>query len=168
MTFYLLQPDVGMVGPLLLYPDGSVQHAGVVLGFRGTADHVMRGFPADVDGYAGSLCCAREVSGVTAACLAIRRQDYLDLGGLVDHYATHYQDVDLCLRVRAQGKRILYLPGARLYHHESASRGKAYDHLDRALLLDSWGDVIRRGDPYYNPNFSLERVDYTLREGGGP
>ena len=168
ITFYLLQPDVGMVGPLLLYPDGSVQHAGVVLGFRGTADHVMRGFPAEVDGYAGSLCCAREVSGVTAACLAIRRKDYLDLGGLVDHYATHYQDVDLCLRVRAQGKRILYLPGARLYHHESASRGKAYDHLDRALLLDSWGDVIRRGDPYYNPNFSLERVDYTPREVVGP
>jgi len=163
LVFHLLQPGVGIVGPLLLYPNGSVQHAGVVIGVRGTADHLMRGFPADGDGYAGSLCCTREVSGVTAACLAIRRQDYLDLGGLVDHYASHYQDVDLCLRARAQGKRILYVPRARLYHHESATRGRVYDHLDRALLLDSWGEIIRRGDPYYNSNFSLESVDYSPR-----
>jgi GT2 family glycosyltransferase len=90
----------------------------------------------------------------------------MTLGGLVDHYANHYQDVDLCLRIREQGKRILFVPRARLYHHESASRGSAYDHLDRALLLDSWGDVIARGDPYYNPNFSLDRYDYSPRQAG--
>jgi GT2 family glycosyltransferase len=156
------------VGPLLLYPDGSVQHAGVVLGFRGTADHVMRSFPADSDGYAGSLSCSREVSAVTAACLAIRRSDYLAIGGMVDHYATHYQDVDLCLQIRARGERIVYTPRARLVHHEGGSRGSAYDHLDRALLLDSWGETIGRGDPYYNLNFTLERHDYSLRQDATP
>jgi GT2 family glycosyltransferase/2-polyprenyl-3-methyl-5-hydroxy-6-metoxy-1,4-benzoquinol methylase len=164
LVFHLLQPGVGIVGPLLLYPNGSVQHAGVVIGFRGTADHVMRGFPGDTDGYAGSLSCSREVSAVTGACLAIRREDYRVLGGLVDHYATHYQDVDFCLRVREQGKRILFVPRARLYHHEGASRGTFYDLIDRALLLDCFGDVIARGDPYYNSNFTLERFDYTPRQ----
>jgi GT2 family glycosyltransferase len=145
-----------------------VQHAGVVIGMRGTADHVMRGFPANSDGYAGSLSCTREVSAVTGACLAIRRQDYQALGGLVDHYATHYQDVDLCLQVRALGKRILCVPRARLYHDESATRGSAYDLLDRALLLDSWGKTITPGDPYYNANFWLERSDYSLRPDATP
>jgi GT2 family glycosyltransferase len=160
---HLQTPGVGIVGPVLLYPDRSVQHAGVVLGFRGTADHVMRGFPEDSDGYAGSLSCTREVSAVTGACLAIRRADYLALGGLIDLYGSVYQDVDLCLRVRAQGRRILCVPGARLFHHESATRGSAYDFLDRALLLDAWGEVIERGDPYYNPNLTLERFDYSPR-----
>jgi GT2 family glycosyltransferase len=163
LVAHLHAPGVGIVGPVLLYPDRSVQHAGVVLGFRGTADHVMRGFPADSDGYAGSLSCTREVSAVTGACLAIRRADYVALGGLLDLYGTAYQDVDLCLRVREQGRRILCVATARLVHHESATRGTAYDFLDRALLLDTWGEVIERGDPYYNPNFTLERHDYSPR-----
>jgi GT2 family glycosyltransferase len=151
---------VGAVGPLLLYPNSSVQHAGVVLGLRGTADHIMRGFPASSDGYAGSLSCTREVSAVTAACLLMRRGLFLDLGGFDEHFATHYQDVDLCLRVRRSGARILYTPRAVLRHHEGATRGDHYDHLDRALLLDRWGDTIARGDPYYNASLSLAGADY--------
>ena len=94
---------VGAVGPLLLYPNGTVQHAGVVLGMRGTADHVMRGFPGDADGYAGSLSCTREVSAVTAACMLVHRELFAELGGFDEHFATHYQDVDLCLRIRRSG-----------------------------------------------------------------
>jgi GT2 family glycosyltransferase len=167
LVAHLQAPGVGAVGPVLLYPDRSVQHAGVVIGFRGTADHVMRGFPADADGYAGSLSCTREVSAVTGACLALRRADYLALGGLVDLYAVAYQDVDLCLRMREMGRRILCVACARLFHHEGATRGKSYDFLDRVLLLDTWGALIARGDPYYNPNFTLERHDYTPRRGTG-
>ena len=160
----LAEPDgVGAVGPLLLYPNGRVQHAGVVLGLRGTADHIMRGFPANADGYAGSLSCAREVSAVTAACLLIRRGLFLDLGGFDEHFATHYQDVDLCLRIRRSGRRILYTPRAVLRHHEGATRGAQYDQLDRALLLDAWGDTIARGDPYYNASLSLSGADYEPR-----
>jgi GT2 family glycosyltransferase len=157
------QDGVGAVGPLLLYPNGRVQHAGVVLGLRGTADHIMRGFPATADGYAGSLSCTREVSAVTAACMLMRRPLFADLGGFDEHFSTHYQDVDLCLRVRRSGRRILYTPRAVLRHHEGATRGQHYDHLDRALLLDAWGDTIARGDPYYNASLSLSGADYEPR-----
>jgi GT2 family glycosyltransferase len=146
---------VGAVGPLLLYPNGTVQHAGVVLGIRGTADHVLRGFAGGDDGYAGSLSCTREVSAVTGACMLVQRDVFAELGGFDEHFATHYQDVDLCLRLRASGRRILYTPRAVLVHHEAATRGGRYDHVDRALLLDAWGETIARGDPYYNPLLSL-------------
>ena len=155
--------DVGAVGPLLLYPNGTVQHAGVVLGMRGTADHVLRGYPADADGYAGSLACAREVSAVTGACLLVRRDLYEEVGGLDVHFATHYQDIDFCLKIRRKGLRNLFTPRSVLIHHESASRGPHYDHLDRALLLDRWADRIARGDPYYNPWLSLAGSDYRVR-----
>jgi GT2 family glycosyltransferase len=159
----LAEPDaVGAVGPLLLSPNGRVQHAGVVLGMRGTADHIMRGFPSAVDGYAGSLSCTREVSGVTAACMLMRRELFTELDGFDEHFATHYQDVDLCLRIRRTRRRILYTPRAVLRHHEGATRGDRYDHFDRALLLDAWGETIARGDPYYNQALSLDGADYQV------
>ena len=164
LLFHLLQEDVVAVGPLLLYPDNTVQHAGVVLGCRGTADHSMRGFPHDSDGYAGSLSCTREVTAVTAACMMCRRADYEAVGGMNEFFATHYQDVDLCLRLTGSGRRILCVPQVILYHFESASRGSRYDYLDRLLLLDRWQDAIDKGDPYYNPNLSLQRLDYSLAE----
>lgn len=154
---------VGAVGPLLLYPNGTVQHAGVVLGLRGTADHIMRGFPIDVDGYAGSLTCTREVSAVTAACMTVRRSLLDGVGGFDEHYATHYQDVDLCLRLRQAGRRNLFTPRAVLRHDEGVTRGSRYDHLDRALFLDAWGETVAQGDPYYNPGLSLAGADYRMR-----
>lgn len=162
LVLHLLDDGVGAAGPMLLYPDGTVQHAGVVLGPRGTADHVMRGFPADSDGYAGSLSAPREVSAVTGACLAIRRETFDRIGGFRETYGTHYQDVDLCLRLRREGLRIVCTPEARLHHHESPSRGSAYDFLDRLLLLDTWGEAIAAGDPYYPAACSLERLDYSV------
>ena len=164
LVFHLLAADVGAVGQLLLYPDGSVQHAGVVLGARGTADHVMRRFPADADGYAGSLSCPREVSAVTGACLAIRRDAFVRVGGWNELYATHYQDVDLCLRLRRAGLRIIFTPDARLTHHESPSRGDRYDLLDRLLLIDTWKDELAAGDSAYPAACSLERLDYSPRD----
>jgi GT2 family glycosyltransferase len=125
----------------------------------------MRGLPSDSDGYAGSLSCTREVSAVTGACMMIRRDTYLKLGGMVEDYSTHYQDVDLCQRLIAGGQRILFTPRAHLIHHEGISRGTFYDHVDRALLLDTWGHVIAHGDPYYNVNFSLSHTNYALRFG---
>ncbi len=160
VVFYLERPDVGAVGLLLLFPDNTVQHAGVVLGMRGTADHVMRGFPADVDGYFGSLSCTREVSAVTGACLATPRALYLESNGLREDYRVHYQDVDYCCRLRHLGRQILFTPHAALYHHESASRGSGYDMADRLLLIDTWMDMIQAGDPFYNPNFSLSHTEF--------
>ncbi|MBV9302588.1 MAG: glycosyltransferase family 2 protein [Acidobacteriaceae bacterium] len=162
MLYYAEQADVGAVGALLVYPDGNVQHAGIVLGCRGTGDHVLRGIPGDADGYAGSLSCAREVTAVTAACLMLRRELFLSLGGFNEHFFTAYQDLDLCLRIRDQKKRIIFTPQARFVHRESVSRGKYYDFVDRNLLLDYWEPLIKQGDPYYNPHLSLEPCDYSL------
>jgi GT2 family glycosyltransferase len=162
LLFHFLEyDDVGIVGPLLSYPDGRVQHAGVVLGIRGTADHIMRFFPENADGYAGSLSCTREVSAVTAACLMMPRHLFDEIGGFTEEFVTHYQDLDLCLRVRKKGLRVLFTPHGRLRHFESASRGGFYDYLDRDLILDVWGDVIAQGDPYYNVNFDRNFCDYT-------
>jgi GT2 family glycosyltransferase len=163
LAYYAEQGDVGAAGALLAYPDKTVQHAGVALGMRGTADHTMRRFPIDVDGYAGSLVCAREVSAVTGACLMIRKALFEEIGGFNEHFFTAYQDVDLCLRLRARGLRIIYTPQALLFHHESISRQSYYDMIDRMLLLDQWEEVIERGDPYYNPNLNLECGDYSRR-----
>jgi GT2 family glycosyltransferase len=163
LVYYAEQPDVGAAGALLAYEDQTVQHAGVALGMRGTADHVMRRFPIGVDGYAGSLVCAREVSAVTGACLMIRKSLFQEMGGFNPHFFTAYQDVDLCLRLRDRGLRIISTPRALLLHHESVSRQAYYDMIDRMLLLDLWESVIERGDPYYNRNLDLERGDYSPR-----
>jgi GT2 family glycosyltransferase len=148
MLALLDDQDVAAVGPLLLYPDGKVQHAGVALGMRGTADHVLRYLDPDSDGYFGSLACTREVSAVTCACMMLRRADYLALGGLNELFQTHYQDVDLCMRLREDGRRILFTPRTRMIHHESATRGSDYDMIDRELLIDSWRHLIADGDPF--------------------
>lgn len=163
LLYHAEQPDVGAVGALLIYEDRTVQHAGVALGMRGTADHTMRGFPVDVDGYAGSLACAREVSAVTGACLMIRKSLFAETGGFNEHFFTAYQDVDLCLRLRERKLRLICTPRALVVHHESVSRRNYYDMIDRMLLLDRWERVIERGDPYYNPNLNLERGDYSRR-----
>lgn len=163
LLYYAEQPDVSAVGALLIYEDRTVQHAGVALGMRGTADHTMRGFPIGVDGYAGSLACAREVSAVTAACLMIRKSLFHEIGGFNEHFFTAYQDVDLCLRLRERGLRLICTPRALVIHHESVSRRNYYDMIDRTLLLDQWESMIERGDPYYNPNLNLERGDYSRR-----
>ena len=162
LALWFEEPGVGAVGPVLTYPDGRVQHAGVVLGARGTADHVMRGFQAGLDGYAGSLCAAREVSAVTGACLMMRRGDFAALGGFSTDYARHYQDVDLCLRIRERGQSVVCTPRPTLIHHEGVTRGDAYDFGDRALLIDRWRKQIEAPDPYYSRWFDRETLDYRL------
>jgi GT2 family glycosyltransferase len=124
----------------------------------------MRHFPADSDGYAGSLSCPHEVSAVTGACLAIRSEVFASVGGFQELYGTHYQDVDLCLRLTKASYRCIFTPDARLYHHESPSRGSRYDILDRLLLIDTWQDLLAAGDPYYPKVFSIDRLDYSFSD----
>ncbi|OYT72280.1 MAG: glycosyl transferase family 2 [Chloracidobacterium sp. CP2_5A] len=167
----VVRPDVGIVGARLLYPDDTIQHAGVVLGIRGVAGHVhqraprrARGVPSNVQRLWNEV--AREVSAVTGACLAIRREVFELVGGLdAENLAVAFNDVDLCLRVRERGYRVLFTPQAELYHLESASRGS--DHRsERRLTFQReceymrarWGALLD-DDPYYNPNLTLERLD---------
>lgn len=163
MVMYFEDPNIGAAGATLLYPNNTIQHAGVILGPRGTADHVMRGFDEASDGYAGSLAVSREVSAVTAACMMMRRSTFHAVGGFSEDYAKHYQDVDLCLKVRQSGMSIISVSNARLYHHESLTRkSEGYDLGDRAILLDRWSKHIEEGDPYYGKNFKHNSTDYSL------
>jgi GT2 family glycosyltransferase len=156
LLLYARQTDVGAVGALLLYEDRTVQHSGVVIGPRGTADHVMRGFPLTVDGHFGSLACTREVSAVTGACLMTRATTYAALGGLCERFQRHYEDVDFCLRLREQKLRNIVVANAILIHHESKTRGPQYNVTDRFLLRDRWGQIIDAGDQYHSRHY--ERI----------
>jgi GT2 family glycosyltransferase len=161
MVAQALRPGVGAVGAMLLYPDGRIQHAGVVLGLGGIANHAYVGEPADVGGHGGRARVVQSVSAVTAACLVVRRDLYLAVGGLDEQLAVAFNDIDFCLRLREAGHRNVWTPFARLYHHESATRGSDADGARRerflgeiALMRERWGALLER-DPAYNPNLSL-------------
>jgi len=160
------RPEVGAVGARLLFPNGTLQHAGVVIGIQGKAGHAFWGFPGDHPGYYDFARVIRNYSAVTAACLMLRRSVFLEVGGFDEQFAVSYNDVDLCLRLRERGYLIVYTPYAFLYHHQSASRG-AYDpEKDRRyeeLLRERWKDVFDQGDPYYNPHLTLTQFDFSIR-----
>ncbi len=166
MVRQVLRPDVGAVGARLLYADGSLQHAGVVLGI-GAASHIYKTLPADHCGHDGRLSVAHDVSAVTAACILVRREVWDEVGGLSLEFPVAYNDVDLCLAIRAAGYRVLYEPRATLYHLESQSRGlddagdkKKRLAKDRDRLLAKWGGPFE--DPFYSPNLTLKATDAGL------
>ena len=156
------RPGVGLVGCLLLYPDRSVQHAGVIVGLSGVAGHMYADAAPDDPGYAGRIYVTQDLSAVTGACQVMRRALFERLGGLDErHLAVAYNDIDFCLRVREAGLRVIYTPHARLLHHHSASRGSdiRVDRLasftwEREYMRTRWADVIF-DDPFFNPNLSL-------------
>jgi len=156
---HAIRPDVGAVGAKLAYPDLSVQHAGLLLGAGpdGIAVHAFSRAARDAPGPGGALWLEREVGAVTAACLAIRRAVYLEVGGMDEQLPVAYNDVDLCLRLRAAGYAIVWTPFAELVHHESATRGPDGDAARAAAavkLRARWGEQLAR-DPFYNDNLSM-------------
>ena len=154
--------EVGAVGAQLLYADGTIQHAGVVLGVRGVAGHAHKYLPAKSQGYFAFPHLIRNYSAVTAACLMLRRTVYDEVGGLDERLAVTFNDVDLCLRLRARGYLVVYTPYARLYHHESRSRWYQPPRAEEVqLMLDRWGALLAC-DPYYNPHLTLEREDFSF------
>lgn len=162
MVSHARRPEIGAVGAKLLYPDGRVQHAGVVVGMGGVAGHQYVGSRGEDPGYFGHLCLVRDVWAVTAACLAIRRETYLAVGGLDEqNLAVAFNDVDFCLRVAERGLRNLWTPYATLYHLESVSRGVDTDPVrharfarEVAYMHQRWGHLLQR-DPFFSPNFTL-------------
>jgi O-antigen biosynthesis protein len=163
MVGLAIQPGVGAVGAKLLYPDNTVQHAGTVAGLFGVAAHGYLREPRRADGYLFQLQTTREVSAVTAACMVVRRELFLEVGGFDEtDLAVAFNDVDLCFKLLRAGYRNLWTPYAELYHRESASRGNDERGADRrrflreeAVMRERWADLIR-GDPYYSPNLSLD------------
>ncbi len=163
LLYYAEQSDIGAVGGFLIFPNGTVEHAGIVLGKSGKVNYVMRGFPTNHDGYAGSLVCAREVSAVSRDCLMVSRKNFKMVGGFNEHFFSDYQDVDLCLKLRKKGKRIVFTPRTVLINHESAKhRQENYDLVDYMLLLDQWQIDMDMGDPYYNLNFDIQHNNYSV------
>ncbi|MDH4169222.1 MAG: glycosyltransferase family 2 protein [Acidimicrobiia bacterium] len=164
-----LQPDVGAVGAKLLYPDHTIQHAGVVLGLGGVAGHGHRQFPDDAYGYFSRLAITHQVGAVTAACLVMRRSVWDEVGGLDEvDLAVAFNDVDLCLKISAAGYRNVLCVDAVLIHHESVSRGaedtpekQARFSREVGIMVDRWGDALLH-DPAYNPNLALDADAFTL------
>jgi GT2 family glycosyltransferase len=156
-------PDVGAVGAKLLYPNNSIQHAGVIVGFFGGAGHAFKNLPNNRTTYFGLADLTRNCSAVTAACMMMRRKVFNEVGGFDEGLKVVYNDVDLCLRIRKQGYLIVYTPFAVLYHLESASRGRLRPTKEEEIFNRRWADTIRLGDPYYNPSLTLTREDWSLR-----
>ena len=154
-------PGVGAVGPLLARPDGLVDQAGVAIGLRDPASPMLSGFPAEGDGYYGSLPCAREVSALGAECMLVRRADFEAEGGFNEFYGCQYEDFDLCQRLAKHGLKSVYAPRPHLVTHRTPARRRAMtDAVDRALFVDCWYDELMRGDPYFNPGFAQQLADY--------
>jgi glycosyltransferase involved in cell wall biosynthesis len=165
-----MQPDVGCVGAKLLYPDKSIQHAGIVMGLGGYAAHSHRCTPEGSNGYFNRPHINQVMSGVTGACLAISKETYVAVGGLDECYQVAYNDVDFCLKVKAAGFYNVYCAHAQLYHYESKTRGddgesaekvKRFDK-EKALLLERWQPDIEH-DPYYSPHLTRDAEDFTIR-----
>lgn len=172
LLMYAQRSDVGAVGAKLYYEDRTIQHAGVVLGLgpHRTAGHSHYRVSSRNLGYMGRLCYAQNVMAVTGACLMMRKALYEELGGLDEKFAVALNDVDLCIRAWKTGRVNVFTPFAELYHYESTSRGtdlaganaERYDK-ESALFREQWKELLEQGDPYYNPNFSLDRSDFALK-----
>lgn len=169
MLMLCQRTEVGAVGAKLIYPDNTIQHAGIVLGIHGIAGHSHRGFPRSAAGYMNKLLLVGNVSAVTAACMMTKRSIFDEVKGFDANLPVNFNDVDFCLKIRARGYLILWTPFAELYHHEMKTRGQD-DTPDRRGRLSSeceymkrkWGHELEN-DPYYNPNLTLYQDDFSLR-----
>ncbi|GAB3334340.1 hypothetical protein GCM10027359_06810 [Marilutibacter aestuarii] len=160
--------DVGAVGAMLYYPNDCIQHAGVVLGVGGVANHAYVGKPRGYPGHGGRAKVLQSMSAVTAACLVVRKEAYLQVGGLDESFQVAFNDIDFCLRLGQAGLRNLWTPFAELYHHESASRGSddTPEKSERfrgevSRMEQRWGELLY-ADPAYNPNLTLMGTDFAL------
>ncbi len=162
MAEHIQRPEVGAVGPRLLFPDDTVQHGGIVVGVGGIAEHAFRGFPAEAPGVCRQLQVTRNYSAVTGACLLTRRDVFNKVHGFdEERLPVTFSDVDLCLKIRRAGYLVVYTPFARLYHHESGTRRRTVEPMETGVMRERWPAVLDC-DPYYNPNLSRERADFSL------
>jgi ADP-heptose:LPS heptosyltransferase/GT2 family glycosyltransferase len=156
------RPEVGVVGPLLLYPDRTIQHAGLFLTRHATARHAFRFGDENDAGYFGLALTERNVIGVTGACLMTRRDTFETLGHFDEAHTVVNNDLDYCLRAWGAGLVNVFTPQTKMIHHELASRSEISDEYDETGFAARWTDVFMRGDPYYSPRLSKDRDDYSI------
>lgn len=166
-----MRPDVGIVGAKLIFEDNTIQHAGVIIGFGGVAGHAFIGQDRDDNGYFSRIISVQDLSAVTAACLMVRRSVFDEVEGLNEEFKVAFNDIDFCLKVRKAGYLVVYNPYAQFYHYESKSRGQedsadkvARSQQEIGLFGERWGELLEHGDPYYNPNLTLDKADFSLKE----
>lgn len=171
MLGYCQRGDVGAVGARLLYQDDTIQHAGVVVGFGGIAGHTFIGLHRAENSYFHRAMSAQDYSAVTAACMMSKKSVFTGVGGFTEELAIAFNDIDYCMKVRAAGKLVVYNPYALLYHYESKSRGLedtpekvARFNREIRIFSEKWPDILKNGDPYYNPNLTLRKSDFALRD----
>ncbi len=170
MLMYAARGDVGAVGTMLYYPDDTIQHAGVIIGLGGVAGHAHKNLPRGSFGYMGRAAYAQNFCAVTAACMLMPRHVFDEIGGLDEGYRVAFNDVDMCLRIFEKGYLNVFTPYAEAYHHESKSRGledtpakvrRFQSEISR--FQSRWGELLEKGDPYYNVNLTLEGEGFTER-----
>ena len=162
--------ETGAVGVKLIYPDNTIQHAGCVVGMGGIAGNMFVNMPAERTGYLHKASLLQDMSCVTAACMMMKKEVFLEAGGFTEELAVAFNDVDLCLKVRSHGHLIVYDPYVKLYHYESKSRGTE-DSEEKVRRFQTeieymrchWLDILKKGDPYYNKNLSLTKWNYSLK-----
>jgi glycosyltransferase involved in cell wall biosynthesis len=167
MLEHALRKEIGAVGAKLLYPNNTIQHAGVIVGMYGAAGHSHKSFPRESPGYYNRLLCVQNYSALTAACLMLRRETYQLVDGLDPSFKVEFGDVDFCLRILEHGFRNLWTPFAELYHHESLTRG-GYDSDDKRklnkyevqLFQSRWAKFLEKSDPCYSPNLTTQHEDF--------
>lgn len=172
LLMYAQRQDVGAVGGKLYFPDRTIQHAGVILGLGAhrTAGHAHYGMSRQNLGYMGRLCYAQDMSAVTGACLMVAKAKFEEVGGFDPSFAVSLNDVDFCLKLRKKNYLNVFTPFCEAYHYESASRGddltgenaRRYNE-ESAHFRKRYKEVLQKGDPYYNPNFTLDKSDFSLR-----
>jgi GT2 family glycosyltransferase len=165
-----MRPGIGAVGAKLLYPNGMVQHAGVIIGLGGVAGHAHKYLERNAPGYCNRAQVVQNLTAVTGACLVVQKSHYQEVGGLNEiDLAVAFNDIDFCLKLVTAGYRNVFTPHALLFHHESISRGyddtpekRAVFKKEYGYMKDTWGNKLKR-DPAYNRNLTLEFEDFSLR-----
>ncbi len=169
MLMFIQRDDVGAVGAKLLYPDNTIQHAGVIIGLGGAADHSHRYFPAQSNGYFMRLKVVQNVSAVTGACLMTKKSVFNEVGGFDERYQIAFNDIDFCLKIRQMGYLIVFTPFAKAYHFEFKTRGRddTFEKQqkfkkEKDLFTKNWRKILDSKDPYYNVNLTLQRFDFSV------
>jgi len=169
MLMHAIQSGVGTVGAKLIFPNNTIQHAGVIIGIGDVAGHAYKGFTRDMKGHGGQLQLIHNTAANTAACLMVRQEVYNLVGGFDENYVLSFGDVDLCLKILEAGYVNVWTPYTELYHHESKTRGYERSPTQLARYQNEvlyfkwkWSTFLEKGDPYYNPNLTRKREDFRL------
>ena len=170
MLEFAQRKDVGAVGTLLYYSNGKIRHAGIIVGIRGAAGNSHRYFRKNDMGYFGRIKIAQNLSAVTGACLMTKKSVFTEVDGFDENLGHHFFDVDYCLKIAERGYQVIYTPYAELYHHKPESKGlekypvgKERFEKQKRYFQEKWKDLLTKGDPYYNPNLTIDREDFSIR-----